>query len=79
MNFTLTGSGSSFEMERSAWVAWPLTSLMPKISEDGNEVEIFTAMLPDVDGFSTSSSGYIDVSNWLFAGRNNSHRLERMH
>lgn len=63
MNFTLTGSGSSFEMERSALVAWPLTSLMPKISEDGNEVEIFTARLPDVDGFSTSSSGYIDVSN----------------
>ena len=45
MKATLTGSGSSFEKERRACVGRPFTSLMPKISEEGNDVEILTAML----------------------------------
>lgn len=52
---TVTGSGSSLETERTAWVAWPLMSLMPKISEEGKEVETLTARLGDW-GLSTCSS-----------------------
>ena len=58
MNTTVTGSGSSFKIESNAWVGWPLTSLTPNISEDGNEVDILTAKLADVEGASTSSSGW---------------------
>ena len=57
MKLTLTGSGSSFENERRACVGWPLTSLMPNISDEGNCAETFTAKAGEVDGFSTSSSG----------------------
>ena len=53
---TLTDSGSSLEKERRAWVGWPFTSLTPKISEEGNDVEILTAMLGEGEEFSTSSS-----------------------
>lgn len=63
MNATLIASGSSFEMERTACVGWPLTSLMPKISEDGNDVETFTARLGDVEGASTSSSTCCIISS----------------
>lgn len=56
MKATLTGSGSSLEKERRAWVGRPFTSLMPKISEEGKDVEILTAMLGEVERFSTSSS-----------------------
>ena len=52
----MTGSGSSLEKERRAWVGRPFTSLIPKISEEGKDVEILTAMLGEVAGFSTSSS-----------------------
>ena len=41
MKLTLTASGSSFVIESRACVAWPLTSLMPNISEEGNDVDIF--------------------------------------
>lgn len=37
----------------------PLTSFIPKISEDGNEVDISTATFGDVEGASTSSSAYM--------------------
>lgn len=64
MNATLIDSVSSLETERTACVEWPFTSLMPKISEDGNEVDTFTARLGDVDGASTSSSTYCAVSGF---------------
>ena len=54
---TATGSGSSLLNERRAWVAWPLTSLMPNISDDGNCTDTFTFRVGEVVGFSTSSSG----------------------
>ena len=53
---TLIGSGSSFEIERRARVGCPFTSLTPKISESGKEVETLTARLGDLEGTSTSSS-----------------------
>jgi hypothetical protein len=65
MNATLTDSASSLETDRTACVEWPLTSLMPKISEDGNDVDTFTARFGDVDGASTSSSTYCTVSGFL--------------
>lgn len=37
---TLTGSGSLLETSNTARVGWPLTSLMPKISDCGNEALI---------------------------------------
>ncbi len=58
MKLTLTASGSSFVMERRAWVAWPLISLIPKISEDGKDVEIFIFSPGRAEGFSISSSAY---------------------
>ena len=51
-----TGSFSSLVMERSAWVGWPLTSLMPKISEFGKDVEIFILRPGGGACISTSSS-----------------------
>ena len=62
MKATLIASGSSFEMESSAWVGCPLISLIPKISEDGNDVDTRTARLGEVDGDSTSSS---IAASWL--------------
>jgi len=64
MKFTPTASGSSLVKERSAWVAWPLTSLMPKISEEGNCTETFTLIVGEVDGLSASSSacGHCELS-----------------
>ena len=59
MKATVTGTGSSFEKERRACVGWPLTSLMPKISEDGNEVETLTARFGDFEGDSSSSSAAV--------------------
>jgi len=56
MKFTPIASGSSLAKERSAWVAWPLTSLMPKISEEGNCTETFTLIVGEFDRLSTSSS-----------------------
>ena len=35
---------------------------MPKISEDGNDVEILTAILGEFEGVSTSSSAYLRKS-----------------
>ena len=45
---TVTGAGSSLVIERRAWVGWPLTSLTPKTSACGNEVETLTARLGEV-------------------------------
>ena len=56
MKATLIGSGSSLVKERRAWVWWPLTILMPKISEEGKDVETLTARLAEVEGSSRSSS-----------------------
>lgn len=75
MKATLTDSGSSLEKERRAWVGWPFTSLMPKISEEGNDVEILTAMLGEVEGVSTSSSAYSRsqlAARWLLAKKRTS-------
>ena len=44
---------------------------MPKISEEGNEVEILTAMLGELEGFSTSSSACLGsqlAARWLMVG-----------
>ena len=62
MKLRPTGSASSLVMERSAWVGWPLTSLIPKISELGNDVEIFKARPGGGGGSSTSSSAWEEVS-----------------
>lgn len=50
------GSVSKFATERTAWVAWPLTSFTPKTSLSGKEAEIETARLGEVLGDSSSSS-----------------------
>ena len=45
---------------------------MPKISEEGNEVEILTAMLGELEGFSTSSSACLGSqlgARWLVSGK----------
>ena len=39
-------------------MGWPFTSLMPKISDEGKEVETLTLRLGEVLGLSTSSSAY---------------------
>lgn len=39
---TMTGSGSALAKERTACVAWPLTSFTPKISLLGNEAVTWT-------------------------------------
>ncbi len=56
MKETVMGAGSSFAKDSRAWVGWPLMSLIPKISEEGNEADTCTARLGEVDGDSSSSS-----------------------
>lgn len=56
MKTTETGKGSSFVKERRAWVGWPFMSFMPKISEEGKEVDILTVRLGEAEGSSTFSS-----------------------
>ena len=58
MNTTLTGSGSSFVNEMMACVATPLTSLIPKISEEGKEAETFIARSGVVSNSGATSSSY---------------------
>lgn len=55
MKLTVTASVSSLVKERRACVGLPLTSLMPKISALGKEVETVTARLGLFAGSSISS------------------------
>lgn len=68
MKTTVMGSGSSLLMESRAWVGWPLMSLMPKISDEGNEVETFTARFAEVEGCSASASSACLIISGLGIG-----------
>lgn len=56
MKTTLMGEGSSLVIERTARVGTALTSFMPKISEEGKEVEIWTERAGDWEGDSGGCS-----------------------
>ena len=55
MKTTETGAGSLLVKERRACVGWPLTSFMPKISEEGKEVCTLMSRVGERGGDLTSS------------------------
>jgi hypothetical protein len=61
MKTTFTGSASLLEKERRASVERPLTSLIPKISAEGNEADTETAIFGVETGSSISSTD----STWV--------------